>query len=272
MSQDITRRRVVYEMPNEDSVIVRNDLEFPGADGEPVTFDLYRPGGPSAGRPPAVILVAGFPDAGTQKMLGCRFKEMQFTVSWAKLIAASGLAAVAATNREPSGDLAALIGHLSTNAEVLGIAQAPIGVMASSGHGALGLSMLMTSGPSHVGCGAFLYPYTMDLDEATGVAEISKRFGFVNACAGRTAADLRTDVAVFFARAGQDAFPHLNASLDRLVSQGLARNLALTVVNYPAGVHGFDLMDPSDRSRDIVRSVLTFLTSHLRSASNEHAL
>jgi acetyl esterase/lipase len=272
MSQDITRRRVVYEMPNEDSVIVQNDLEFPGADGQPVTCDLYRPGGAAAAPTPAVIMVAGFPDAGMQKLLGCRFKEMQFTVSWGKLIAASGLAAVAATNREPAGDLAALIGHLSRNADALGIAEAPIGVLASSGHGALALSTLMTSGPAHVACGAFLYPYTLDLDEATGVTEMSKRFGFVNGCAGRTTADLRSDVPMFFARAGQDAFPHLNASLDRLLSQALSRNLPLTVVNYPAGVHGFDLMDPSDRSRDIIRSVLTFLTSHLRSANNQHAL
>jgi hypothetical protein len=76
MSQDITRRRVVYEMPNEDTVVVRNDLEFPGADGQPLAFDLYSPGGAPASRPPAVILVAGFPDTGAQKMLGCRFKEM----------------------------------------------------------------------------------------------------------------------------------------------------------------------------------------------------
>jgi len=269
MSQDITRRRVVYEMPNENRVIVRSDIEFAGAAGQPLVFDLFRPGR-SATRPPAVILVAGFPDAGTQKMLGCRFKEMQFTVSWAKLIAASGLAAVAATNHEPAGDLAALIQHALTNADALGISDSGVGVMATSGHGALGLSTLMKSGPP-VACGAFLYPYTMDLDGATGVAEMSKRFGFVDACAGRTLDDLCTDVPMLFARAGQDAFPHLNTSLDRLVAQGLTRNLPLTIVNYPAGVHAFDLMDPSEGSRAIIRSVLTFLTSHLGRAENEPA-
>jgi len=262
MSQDITRRRVVYEMQNEDTVVVRNDLEFPGADGQPLTFDLYRPRDNDA-RPPAVVLVAGFPDAGTQKMLGCRFKEMQFTVSWGRLIAASGLAAVAATNREPAVDLSALMKQLATNADALGISGGKIGVMATSGHGALGLSTLMTAGPGHVACGAFLYPYTMDLDGATGVAEMSARFGFVNACAGKTAAELRTDVPMLFARAGQDGFPHLNATLDRLVSHALTRNLPLTLVNYPAGVHAFDLMDSSDRSKSIVAQILRFLSDQL---------
>ena len=125
------------------------------------------------------------------------------------------------------------------------------------------VSALMTGGPASVACGAFLYPFTMDLDDANGIAEMSKRFGFVNACAGRTLDDLRTDVPMFFARAGQDGFPHLNASLDRLVTQGLARNLPLTLVNYPAGVHAFDLMDTSERSRVIVKRVLSFLREHL---------
>jgi hypothetical protein len=268
VSQDITRRRVVYELPNEDAVGVQNDLEFRGGDGQPLVFDLYRPPDGEVSRPAAVVLVAGFPDAGTQKMLGCRFKEMQFTVSWGKLIAASGLAAVAATNREPVGDLTRLIEHLSTNGGALGIRSDVLGVMATSGHGALGLWAVMKHAPAGVKCGAFLYPYTMDLDGATGVAEMSARFGFVNACAGRTLDDLRTDVPIFFARAGQDAFPHLNASLDRFIAQGLTRNLPLTVVNYPEGVHGFDLMNANERSRDIIRSTLTFLTSHLRAPTS----
>jgi hypothetical protein len=262
MSQDITRRRVVYEMPNENSVIVRSELEFSGADGDPLSFDLYLPGAQAFPRPAAVVLVEGFPDAGVQKMVGCRFKDMQFTVSWATLLAASGLAGVAATNREPAGDFMALVEHLSSHAGALGIAEGAIGILATSGHAALGLSALMTGGPA-VACGVFLYPFTMDLDEANGIAEMSKRFGFVNACAGRTLDDLRTDVPMFFARAGQDGFPHLNASLDRLVTHGLARNLPLTLVNYPAGVHAFDLMDPSERSKAIVKQALSFVRQHL---------
>ena len=126
---------------------------------------------------------------------------------------------MACTNREPRGDLAALIDHLTRNAESLGIAAGAIGIMATSGHGALGLSTLAKGGPANVACGAFLYPYTMDLDGSTGVDEMSKRFGFVNGCEGLTWPGLRADVPIFFVRAGQDGFPHLNASLDRLVAQ-----------------------------------------------------
>ena len=51
--------------------------------------------------------------------------------------------------------------------------------------------------------------------------------------------------------------------MDRLISQGLGRNLPLTVVNYSAGEHAFDLMDSSEPSRDIVRQTLAFVRHHL---------
>jgi hypothetical protein len=263
MSQAITARRVVYEMPDEAAVVVRRDIEFSGADGQPLTLDLYLPTDGHVRRTPVVVLIAGFPDAGTVKMLGCRFKEMQSVVSWATLLAASGVAAVAYANREPVGDLAALIDHLTTHAAVLNIDEESVGLLSTSGHGPLGLSLVMRGGPPNLRCAALLYPYSLDLDGAAGVAELSARFGFVNACAGRVLNNLRSDVPMFFARAGQDQFPHLNPSLDRLVAQGLGLNLPLTVVNYPAGVHAFDLMDPSEASRDMVKQALAFFQRHL---------
>jgi hypothetical protein len=262
MSQDITKRRVMYELPEEDAVAVRQDVEFRGADGEPLVLDVYALPG-AVERPPAVVMIHGFPDPGYVKMLGSRFKDIQSSVSWGRLLAASGLACVTYTNREPIGDLAALFAHLSSDAASMGIDGRRIGVLATSGHGSLGLSTLMQGGPAQVACGAFLYPYTLDLDGATGVAEMSKKFGFVNACAGLTSDNLRTDAPIFVARAGRDGLPHLNVSLDRLVAQALARNLPVTLVNHAEGVHAFDLMDPGERSKAIVKQLLGFFRQHL---------
>ena len=154
MSQSITQRRVVYEMPNEDAVVVRRDVEFHGADGDPLALDLYLPPDAGESRPPAVVLIAGFPDPGYLKMLGCRFKETQGSVSWGRLLAASGLAAVTYTNREPVGDLSALIETLSSRAAALGIAEGKMGVLGTSGHAPLALSLLMNGGPAQVACAA----------------------------------------------------------------------------------------------------------------------
>ncbi|MGH7605593.1 MAG: hypothetical protein ACRENK_16560, partial [Gemmatimonadaceae bacterium] len=69
----ITRQSVVYQIPGMDAVTVRRDIEYRGAQ----TMDLYDPPDAKPGQPlPAVIFVAGFPDAGAQIRLGCKQKEM----------------------------------------------------------------------------------------------------------------------------------------------------------------------------------------------------
>ena len=104
----------------------------------------------------------------------------------------------------------------------------------------------------------------MDLDGATGVAEMARQFGFVNACAGKSPDDLPADLPILFARAGQDQFPGLNAALDTVIVQALARNLAISFINHAAGAHGFDVDEDTTMSGVIVQQVLTFLRLHLR--------
>jgi hypothetical protein len=98
----------------------------------------------------------------------------------------------------------------------------------------------------------------LDVDEA------SRTFGFVNGTAGRTIDEIRTDLPLFLARAGQDQTPRLNESLDRFISGAIERNLPITIANHASGVHAFDLVDDSDASRTIIRQLLLFLQLHLR--------
>jgi hypothetical protein len=52
------------------------------------------------------------------------------------------------------------------------------------------------------------------------------------------------------------------------VSKELALNRPLTLVNYPAGAHAFDLLDDSEASRRIIRQVLDFLKVQLTRAGS----
>ncbi len=72
---------------------------------------------------------------------------------------------------------------------------------------------------------------------------------------------------MFVARAGQDANPGLNAAMDQFIAAALAANAPVTVVNHPAGEHGFDMLNDDDRSREIIRAVLAFFETHLRAHS-----
>jgi hypothetical protein len=261
---EMVKKTAVYQMPGMEAVTVRKDVVYRTAGTDDLLLDLYTPPDRAAGaRTPAVVLVGGYPGGGFEKMFGCRFKDMGSSVSWARLIAASGLAAVTYTNREPAADLDAVLRHVRENAASLGIDEARLGVWASSGNVPLALSLLLREAPQPVRCAALLYGFLLDLDGATGTADASRQFGFANPCAGKTLDDVARDIPLFLGRAGQDQFAGLNDSIDRFAAGALSRNLPVTVVNHPEGPHAFDLFLDSEMSREVIRQTLAFLRFHL---------
>ena len=267
MAQDhISQQRAVYTIAGMERANVRRDLVYRITADGPLTMDVYSPAEAIAGTPlPAVVLVAGYNDAGYQKMLGVKFKEMAMSVSWSQLIAASGLIAITYTNRDPAADLDALLDHLRENAAALGLDQRRIGLWACSGNVPLAVSALTGPRRDLVTCAALLYGYMLDLDGATGVADAAAMFRFTNPTGGRSLDDLSPLLPLFIVRAGQEQFPHLNDSIDRFVAKAIALNRPVTFVNHASGPHSFDLLDDSETSREIIRQVLGFLQSRVAS-------
>jgi hypothetical protein len=274
MSQDTQRhemakKRVVYEAPGVESVVIRRDVEYRVDDAGPLTMDLYQPADLTSGaRTPAVLFVLGYPDWGMQRILGCKSKEMESYISWGRLAAASRLVGITySTGQDPAADVHAVLEHVRQNAASLGIDATRIGLWSCSGHVPTALSVLMQEGRAGLRCAALCYGVTLDLDGATGVAEAAGMFKFANPSAGKSVEDLARDLPLFLVRAGQDATPHLNEALDRFVARALAANLPFTLVNHAAAPHAFDLLDDSETSREIIRQVLAFLRFHLLTAS-----
>jgi dienelactone hydrolase len=257
----IALKRVVYEIPGMASAIVRRDVPCGTADAPAATMDLYYPYAAGAGMSPAIVVVLGYPPR-EPNPLGCAFKEMEWSVSWGRLIAASGIVAIFYTNRNPEADLRAVLSHIREHAESLHIDPRRIGLFASSGSGPLALSTVMAE-RGDLACAALCFPFTLDAGGSTAIAESAAKWGFVNATAGRSVGDLPPDVPLFVARAGQDQFPHLNEALDRFVADALARDLPVTVVNHAGAPHAFDLVHDSDATREIIRQLLRFLQFYL---------
>jgi hypothetical protein len=257
---------VLYRLPGAELVSVRRDVEYRTIDAGALTLDVYTPPGTSPGtRLPSVVLAVGFSDIGARAMLGCAFKEFESFASWARLIAASGMAAVTyTTGKDPAADARALLGYVRGNAAVLGLDEKRIGLWACSGHGPTALSLLIEESAGPFAAAALLYAYTLDLGGATRVAEAAKSVRFANPTAGRNVEDLPPQTPIFLARAGQDATPGLNETLDRFLAAAVARNLPVAFVNHPAGPHAFDLMDDSEASRRVIRGTLAFLEAHLK--------
>ena len=258
----ISKRPVVYTLPGMDRVTVRRGVEYrAGAEG-PLTLDLYYPAGLGARTVvPAVVFVSAGSDPGVQKALGCRFQELASTVSWATLVAASGIAGISYRTLDPAADIRAVLWHLRASGATLQIDGARIGLWASSGNVPLALSVLMED-PA-ITCAALLYGYMLDAEGSTDVTDALKTWGFHNPAAGRSIDALPENVPLFLARAGREHFPHLQDALDRFAVGALARNRPLTLVNHSTGRHAFDLLDPGVQSSALVRQLLAFLASHL---------
>ena len=257
----VARKTVVLRLPGMDEVGVKQDVVYRPSEAGDLTMDLYRPPGAGEERLPAVVFVSGYPDEGMKRIFGCGFKEMGTYVSWARLVATSGLAAIVATNREPVEDARALLGYLAEHGAELGIDERRIGIWACSGNGPTALSLLMDGGSLR--CAVLCYPMTLDLDGSAGIADAARAFGFANACAGRRVEELPREVPLFVTRAGRDEMPGLNPALDRFVGEAVRCNLPMTFVNHPEGPHAFDLFQDSEASREIVREALGFLRSRL---------
>jgi hypothetical protein len=265
-ASEIARREVPHRVRGWEAVAVRRGVAYTDDPSGARSMDLYLPPGTTPGGEAlaAVVLVGGYPGEGFRRVLGRPFREMGSTVSWARLVAASGMIAVAYDNRDPVADAAAVLGRLRGDAGPLGIDAARLGVWASSGNAPVALSLLMSGNPFGLACAALCYPYLLDLDGATDVAAASRTFGFANPAAGRSLEDLPRDVPVLVARAGADATPGLAAGIGRFVSAALELDLPLTLVNHAGAPHAFDLFDEGAEARAAILQVLAFLRAHLR--------
>jgi hypothetical protein len=262
---EITFKKTVYEIPGMDAVEIRRDVTYDDAGTGPLSMDLYYPARANeAVRLPCVLFVAGFPDPGFESFAGCKLKEMAGYMSWGKLAAASGIVGITYTNREPVADLDRLVAFIKSNSASLGIDEHRIALWACSGNAPTALGLLMQEGAVCFKAAVLSYGVMLDPDGAAGIEKIAAQLGFANPCARRSVADLPQDLPLMIVRAGRDAVPGVNASIDQFTAAALARNLPVTVVNHPSAPHSFDLLDNTEASREVIRQILSFLRFHLR--------
>ena len=64
-------------------------------------------------------------------------------------------------------------------------------------------------------------------------------------------------------RAGRDAKP-LNDSIDAFVATALSKNAPVSLINYPAGDHGFEILNDTDETRRVIAQSIAWVKSRLR--------
>jgi len=264
--REIVMMPVVYSIPGMNEVIIKSDLKYTHVNEPHLLMDVYIPRRLGKGeRRPAVLFIHGSVPPGSPA------KNMGVYKSWGRLVAASGMVGVTFTHRlgypkpllsEAASDVSSAINYIRTNADSLNIDKDRICLAAYSGGGPM-LSMAMHERPAYVRCLVAFYAF-LDIQQSE-LHRIHETPEAVNSFSPITY--LTNDVGgiapLLIARAGLDETPAMNDSIDRFIREAILKNAAIIVINHPQGVHGFDTQTDDDRSREIIRSVLAFMKTHL---------
>lgn len=218
--------RLVYPVPSPTGFTQRN-IVYKQAGQSALAMDLYLPTGPALAKSlPVFIIFNGF---GSSFM-----RTSPQSQGWAKAATAHGFAGVTleTTQGHDAEDFDSLAEYLRQHAEDLHVDPERLVVIAWSGNVSAGLPAVEDARRKAVKA-AVMYYGSEDIPQA------------------------RLDLPVLFVRAGLDQ-PLSNQELDRMMAAGIAANAPWTLLNYPAGRHGFDVFDDNDLSREIIEETFRF--------------
>ena len=264
---------VVHKVPGLDKVRVVENLKYTKSNDPNILMDVYLPPdlAKDEKRPAVIFIHGGVKTEYTPKNWG-------IYTTWGRLIAASGFVGVTFTHRleypnksleNAAQDVRAAMDYVRANADKFNVDKDRICLIAYSAGGPM-LSLGMRGDTPFVRCLVGFYAF-MDIQQSdyrkTEAVETLKAFSPI--------AYLQKDASklppMFIARAGRDEVPTMDDSIDRFVSEALAKNIALTFMNHPQGVHGFDNQNDDERSREIIRSAIAFMQVHLSTAGVAHS-
>ena len=212
-----------------------------------LTFDVYYPPDFPAEHPtgtapiPFVVFPTSFSSDLIESWERNSWKDQDHCISWGRLLATRGTAAVFYDTTSVTEDLKDLMVLLFENGSKLGLDANMIGVIAYSGNGRIGMQLVLDPRP----------------DYATGI----RAAAFLHANI-RTAAMSRKDVPIFIVytdKSGTD-FEFLSKTF---VNRAQRAGLEITIRN-DAKFKNFQYDDPTAESREIVIQLFEFMERHIR--------
>lgn len=215
---DLAKTRVVARFAAMDKVSVRENITFKSVDDTDLAMDLYTVAG--GGAKPAVVLVSG----------GTNVRDWGLYKDYGRIVGASDVVAVIPDKRYqgPQGieqgaqDTLDLLSHLRTNAAKYDIDGNRICLWTFSAGGLL--AQIGLDPKNKISCVVAYY----GLGQAESHTAVRQHAA--------------TMPPMLIVRAGRDN-PGLNNAIDTFAALALGLNAPVTVMNYPAGVHAFEVED-----------------------------
>jgi dienelactone hydrolase len=252
--------KLIYDTPGMYTVIVET-VQYPTINGktETLSMDIFYPPDRQPGELlPAVILVNGF---AFSRDIGKR--TFKWYPSWGRLIASSGLIAVA-YDTQNAGDLEAVIGYIQQKGTDLGIDGSRVGFFSTSSHGGLASSFAFQEDREYLKFAVFYYAYILTPDNF--YREAFNRGCASSGCLGDELPDvkqLRNDLPVLVVRCGKDAYDSREV-IDHFNQLATEAGVPLTLIKFDEAGHGFDLSilmseDYTNKAIKIIQQTLEFM-------------
>lgn len=268
MAPDPFRAPLLYRRPEMESVAVRRNLVYRHLPDAELLLDVYTPPGLIAGEArPALVFIHGGPVRADQPL---KPKDWGIYTGYGALAAAHGFIGVTFNHRffdlahhfQSESDVLTAVEYVRVNAEDLRVDADRLCLWAFSGGGPR-LSPFLREAHAHVHC---LVAYYARLDTHTEHPETLATLSpedlhwLSPVMALRDRGALSTPLLL--ARAGLDR-PALNQTIDDFIEAALDVNGDLTVLNHATGRHGFDFLDDTPRTHEIIEATLAFVRHHL---------
>lgn len=234
---------LLFRLPGQERARVLKDLVYKKVGDTELKMDLYLPAdAPASARLPAILFASGasvtkhwniFKGYGevtaAQAMVGVQFNKRY-------LATAEGL-------NTAYEDIKDLFEHLRQNAERYQIDKDRLCLWGFSAGGALvGAGMLGDQ------------PYIRCLVSYYGIGQMGPR---------RQITALGDKLPpMLVVRAGLDN-ANLNNAIDLFVQEAINRNLRIDFINYPDGLHAFDIFNDNERTREIIRHTFEFIKAQM---------
>ncbi len=226
---DVTTYPVVLSTPGTDETRIVRGIRYTGEGDRTLTVDVTYPKGAARTRWPAVVFVNG---------VGGRLNDWEIYRSWARLVAAHGIAGVTfeADRSRPAESVRALFEFLAAHAGELSLDRTRVAAWSCSGNVRAALPVVMNEA-SEVRAAVFLY----------GSGE---------------APALRKNLPVLWVLAGRDDRGLIEGQR-ALWARAVKEDLPWTMVNAPRLPHAFDALVEEEASRSLVRDIVEFLVARL---------
>ncbi len=236
LSAQDTGPGLVVPVPDASRITIASGT-YRSPSGASLAFEVFRSA--AAGGVTSLVVFANGIGPALPRMRGYR--------DWASLVTTRGFAAVLydGPTFDPSrplrDNLRESVAHLDSVIAVLRRRGAGLGVDPTA--------LVVWAGSAQTATGT---PYALSGERTVK--------GYVLYYGAGEVAEPRVDVPVLAVRAGLDS-PGLNASFDSLTRQLIRAGAPVTVVNYPAGSHGFDVLDSTAMTGQVIDQTLEFMVA-----------